>query len=790
MRGQRSLVRRLESILVSTIGAALVAALLLITAKEFYVQRAAQLSAAQAWLNTLAVQAASPLAFDDPRGGADILGAASIYPGLQAAFILRPDGSRLAQHLARGQVDDPRLTLAEANRTGLFSDALYLRTPVWVSQERVGEVAAQVDLRPMWRSVAEFGLSLLLVLGGAGLAAALAARRYLHRALAPIADLKQVVEQVAQGRQLDLRAPIQAPDEVGALTQGFNQMLDQIALRDAQLAEKNANLLALKDAAEQASTLKTEFLALMSHELRTPMAGVLGMLQLSLRGQMDAVARERVELACRNASVLVQIVNDLLDVSKIEAGKLTLERLSFGLQPMVTEVMDLMRDRAAQKSIAFTLDWDPAIPPYVQGDPTRLRQVLLNLVGNALKFTERGHVSLRVNRLSGVAPDSALRLHFEVEDSGVGIDAQAQQRLFRKFEQADKSTTRRFGGTGLGLSICKQLVDLMGGQIGLHSRPGQGSRFFFELPLPRGEAPAKDAELALGAHEASLHVLVAEDAPTNQLIVEALLQEMGHSVRLVENGEQALQALLQEPFDLILMDGRMPVMDGLEATRHIRAGWWHEQVIEQSHIPIVALTANASDQDRVEFLAAGMDDFLTKPLEEAALHRVLSEVIAQHRRTGTVLRPAGKRDTSESSAAQVLAQLDALLLAPAGSEPVQALSSRPAPQSTPSGSDPRRAQLSADLRERMVGVFIEQAPLRLLEIEDAMRAGDWERAAVTAHGLKGSLAYVAPDSPAYRLAQQLEELADGRQGPAFVQQFDAFRSAIEAACIGAMEGGR
>ncbi|MCV2370925.1 ATP-binding protein [Roseateles oligotrophus] len=760
---QNSLVTRLEHILAAALAAALLIALLLITAQEAVMQRAAVIEGSQAWLNTLAVQAASPLVFDDAKAAGEILRAASIYPGLQSVYILRANDSTIASHLTAPQMGLNAAELHLQPKSRLFENHLLLATAVMLSDARVGTIVARVDLARMWHSIAKFGLALVLTLGLSGAAALLIARRFLHRALEPITGLKQVMDEVSQRDKFTVRARVVANDEVGALSTVFNRMLDQIVKRDSQLEESNARLLALKDAAEQASTLKSSFLAMMSHELRTPMAGILGMLKLGLRGQMEPLVRERVELASKNASALLQIVNDLLDVSKIEAGKLKLETVDFALRPLLDDAMQLLVERAGQKSIQLELHLDPQIPTYLQGDPTRLRQVLLNLVGNAIKFTERGGVTVAASLGSANSAPGLVSIYFAVQDSGLGISEEAQTRLFQKFEQADMSTTRNFGGTGLGLSICKQLVEMMGGRIGLQSSLGIGSTFYFEVPLAVGQQPQQELLEALPPHEHQLHVLVAEDAETNQLIVKALLSDMGHTMSLVKNGEQALLALTQERFDLILMDGRMPVMDGLEATGHIRAGRWRDHVFSEPNIPIIALTANASEQDRARFLSSGMVAFLSKPIDEHALHQVLGQVIKERQRLGQMLKP---QDAHQQTIPQT--------------ESNDAMAESGADQASPRPISKQeiRAQRVLELKSQMLSAFREQLPMRLQEIDAAIQDEDWHVAAVTVHGIKGCLAFIEPNGSSYEWCDAVERYADLCQAEPFIEGFEQLKLAL------------
>ncbi|MEL6187642.1 MAG: ATP-binding protein, partial [Myxococcota bacterium] len=373
--------------------------------------------------------------------------------------------------------------------------------------------------------------------------------------------------------------------------------------------------------AERSNVEKSQFLANMSHELRTPMAGVLGMLDAILDEPLPETTAFHAGVARECATGLLAILNDILDYSKLEANEVHLERLDYSPQRLLDGVLSMFAARAKEKGLRLDVALDAAVPDWVVGDPTRIRQILVNLVGNAVKFTPTGGVRIEVVRIEE-------ETIFRVADTGIGLSLDQQQRLFQRFAQADASTTRRFGGTGLGLAISKQLAELMGGAIGVDSVEGEGSTFWFTVPSPEGTPVEGEGTLARSPSEdlAGLHVLAAEDNRVNQMVLERVLVKRGHEVTLVEDGEAALRAVAKGRFDVVLMDIQMPVMDGLEATRKIR------DLPEGERVPIVALTANAMAGDRERYLEAGMDDYASKPLDAERLASAMARAIAKRRR--------------------------------------------------------------------------------------------------------------------------------------------------------------
>jgi two-component system, sensor histidine kinase len=498
-----------------------------------------------------------------------------------------------------------------------------VRTPVILEGRTVGSLVTIVeaptlaDLAPRYAA-----LTLALFFGAAGIAMFLATT-LARRITQPVNRLSEAMTEVAQSGRFTLVAEDADDDLFRSLARSFNQLISKLDANDRDLRATLGELVVARDQANAANVLKSQFLANMSHEIRTPLNGVLAMADVMARDDLDVRQRERLGVIRESGELLLSVINDVLDLSKIEAGRLELASCDFSLDEMAEGAASAFQVMATGKGLRFGIAVEPGAAGWWKGDPDRIRQVLSNLVSNAIKFTAEGAVAVRFSP----GPTGGLRM--TVSDTGIGIAKDKLPTLFEKFIQADNSTTRRFGGTGLGLAICRELAHLMGGQVTARSIEGEGSTFVVDLPLARGTAPmaADAAEPTVELQDQRrLRILAAEDNATNQKVLQAVLEPLDVHLRIVADGRKAVEAWRSGEFDLILMDIQMPVMDGVEAARAIRAT---ELTKHLPRIPILALTANALVHQVEAYLAAGMDGHVSKPIELKRLYDAIETAVAQ-----------------------------------------------------------------------------------------------------------------------------------------------------------------
>ena len=633
---------RLALIIATSVGVGLLLTFLMSIGLEVEQRRESKQNELFSMAEVIAFNASAVVEFQDMRGAERLFSSLQQHPDIQAARLLglRDTFSYSFDRNGGQAIEQVRLgeRIHEVPTAYRDFSSITVVVPIRTRDGIVGSVALTASLGRVWQEIGWNALLFLVGLFAAFAVAFLIAKRMQVSLLAALGSLTETARRVAESKDYSKRADKYSNDEIGQLADAFNTMLGEIADRHEELAKYREHLeetvqqrtLALsvaKEGAEAANRAKSTFLANMSHELRTPMNAIIGLSYMLGRNNQDAGQLDKLGKISNAANHLLSLLNDILDLSKIDAERMAIERTPFSIETLLANLDSLIISKAEAAALQLTHDVDPRLARrQLLGDPLRLQQILLNLVSNAIKFTERGSIVLSIRLQEELAGE--VLVGFSVRDTGIGIQPEALQKIFNPFEQADGSMTRKFGGTGLGLPICQRLVQLMGGTVQVTSTPGVGSVFSFAIRLPvlpdlprETSSPpvaGADAEQQLRSEFADARILLAEDDWVNQEVALELLQQaLGFAVDVAEDGVQAVEMVKAGAYDLVLMDMMMPEMDGVAATRQIR------RLPACATLPIIAMTANAFLEDQAVCMDAGMNDFVAKPVDPAVLYATL-----------------------------------------------------------------------------------------------------------------------------------------------------------------------
>lgn len=667
--------------------------------------------------------AKAPLMFNDNDAANDILSDLHVETDITHAAILDTNLNTLGSYTKKGELSyNFKKTPKQLIKTEITSNDIFLFYRVYSDKEWLGTVCLKLELTAMKQQFYD-KIKLVGFVVFIGFLMALFVSSFLQKYISkPIIKLAELMNQTQQQRNYKIRAPYNGKDEIGNLSMAFNNMLQKIdehekilseansqleqkvKQRTLELEQKNEKLFAANALAEQSKIAKEQFLATMSHEIRTPLNAIIGFQQLLQDTSLTTEQKEYLESIDFASQNLLVIINDILDLSKIEAGKLEINKEILNIKNAIQSVADLVEFNAKEKGLQISFDHDVKIPENVIGDKARFNQILLNLIGNAIKFTERGSVTITSKLIS--YKEEIVLCQFTVSDTGIGIPPEKQDLIFERFTQASSDTTRKYGGTGLGLAIVQQLLKLQGGNITLESEEGKGSRFTFYIPFGNTDnqtahaSPTTKDDLREYKMPQQLHVLLAEDTPLNQTLVKKIFQKWNYKLDVANNGKEAILLLEKNGYDLILMDIQMPEMDGYTAAKNIRK--MNDE--RKKNIPIIALTAHATNDEAEKCLSQGMNAYMVKPFDP---NELLNTMIKLTSGTTGIHRPAISEGIKQTNNLFDLTYL--------------------------------KEHAAGDnlFLIEMISIFLEDTPNFLLQLKKDILNQDYNKIKVTSHSMKG-----------------------------------------------------